>query len=153
MTTSFKALAPMAAAIGALAVALVVSGPAWADGYRHHRHDGGDRGSYVMLGSGLKHLGHYGFKKHRYSHDNSGKHRHVRKHHARKHRYEHSFKHHGGDDHVRKGYVKRNSGCHPVSKVRWDRGRKARFGGTLCYDAYGNGFIVPGSRYLIGYLY
>ena len=39
-----------------------------------------------------------------------------------------------------------------MSKHGFDRnGRPARIGGTLCYDAYGYAYVVPGSRYLIGY--
>ena len=153
MKTMSKAMAPKAAAICAFAVALVISGSAWADGYRHHRHDGGYHGSYVVLGYGLKHLGHQGFKKHRHSHYDGGKHHHYKKRHARKHRHKHRVKRHRGYGHFGKGYTRHSYGCHPVSKVKWHHGRKARFGGTMCYDAYGNGYVVPGSRYFIGYLY
>jgi len=31
-------------------------------------------------------------------------------------------------------------------------GRQARFGGTMCFDQYGRGYIMPGSQYFIGYL-
>ncbi len=41
--------------------------------------------------------------------------------------------------------------CQPVSKTGYWHGRKAKIGGTMCYDAYGNGYIVNGSRYLIHY--
>lgn len=38
--------------------------------------------------------------------------------------------------------------CHPVSKVAYRHGRGVRVGGTMCYDAYGNAYIVKGSRWL-----
>lgn len=143
-----------AMAICAFAVALTVSGSAWADGYRHHRHDGGYYGSYVVLGYGIKHLGHHSYKKRHHSHYDGGKHRHYKKRHARKHRTKRHDRHgHGGYGYAGKGYAKHSYGCHPVSKVKWHHGRKARFGGTMCYDQYGNGYVVPGSRYLVGYLY
>lgn len=42
-------------------------------------------------------------------------------------------------------------GCHRVIKTGYDGGRKARFGGTMCYDAYGKSYIVRGSRHVIHY--
>lgn len=44
-------------------------------------------------------------------------------------------------------------GCHPVTGIDYHLGHRAKVGGTLCYDAYGRAFIVPGSRYVIGFLY
>ncbi len=42
--------------------------------------------------------------------------------------------------------------CHPVTGIGRDRyGRKAKFGGTMCYDRYGNSYIVRGSRHVIHY--
>ncbi len=42
--------------------------------------------------------------------------------------------------------------CHTVSKIGYgDYGRKAKIGGTMCYDSYGNSYIVKGSRYVIHY--
>ncbi len=42
--------------------------------------------------------------------------------------------------------------CHTVSKVGYDGyGRKAKIGRTMCYDTYGNSYIVAGSRYVIHY--
>ena len=41
--------------------------------------------------------------------------------------------------------------CTPVSKITYDSyGRPLRIGGTMCFDRYGVGYIVPGSRYVIG---
>jgi|GEM_PF-2165358 len=47
------------------------------------------------------------------------------------------------------GYA--NQGCQPVSKTGYWHGRQAKIGGTMCYDGYGNGYVVQGSRYLIHY--
>lgn len=42
--------------------------------------------------------------------------------------------------------------CHPVTGIGRDRdGRKAKFGGTMCYDRYGNSYIARGSRHVIHY--
>jgi len=45
------------------------------------------------------------------------------------------------------------SACYPVKKVGYWHGRKAKIGGTACVDAYGDRYVVKGSRYLIKYLY
>jgi len=38
--------------------------------------------------------------------------------------------------------------CHPVTKVIIDNYGKYRgIAGTMCYDRYGNGYVVKGSRY------
>ena len=43
-----------------------------------------------------------------------------------------------------------SQGCHPVHKWVTDHyGKQTQIGGTKCYDAYGNGHVVPGSRYVI----
>ena len=40
--------------------------------------------------------------------------------------------------------------CHAVSKWGYDNyGQKAKISGTMCYDVYGQGYVVPGSRYII----
>ncbi len=40
--------------------------------------------------------------------------------------------------------------CHTVDKIGYDDyGRKAKIGGTMCYNSYGNSYIVKGSRYVI----
>ena len=42
--------------------------------------------------------------------------------------------------------------CHPVVGKGADHfGRRAKFGGTMCYDRYGYGYVVAGSRYVIRY--
>ena len=149
-----------ASAICAVAAVLAVSGAAWADGYRHHRHGEGYTGSYAILGYGIKQLSHHAHRLHHYKDRHRGKHHYKRHDRGRKRHYRRSGHRYGGygHGHGRKGYGKRGYAkhgydCHPVSQVKWHHGRKARFGGTLCYDRYGNGYIVPGSRYFVGYLY
>jgi len=51
----------------------------------------------------------------------------------------------------RRGAAGVGRGCHPVWKRGHWRGYPAKVGGTMCYDAYGQGFVVRGSRYLIHY--
>ena len=42
--------------------------------------------------------------------------------------------------------------CHPTSKTGYDAfGRRARIGGTMCYNRDGRPYVVEGSRYIIGY--
>ncbi len=43
--------------------------------------------------------------------------------------------------------------CHATTGTHTYQGRTARYGGTMCYDSYGRGYIAPGSRYFMGYLY
>ncbi len=42
--------------------------------------------------------------------------------------------------------------CSPIQGNGTYHGRPARFGGTHCYDRYGNGYVVPGSAQFIYYL-
>jgi len=42
--------------------------------------------------------------------------------------------------------------CHPVVGHGRDHfGRRAKFGGTMCYDRFGAGYVVAGSRHVIRY--
>lgn len=50
------------------------------------------------------------------------------------------------------GYGKRVArDCKPTTGRGAHNGRPAIFGGTFCYDANGQGYIVPGSAHFIGY--
>ena len=52
----------------------------------------------------------------------------------------------------RSGYRYNPNHCHRVSKDGYTRnGRKVKFGGTMCYDKHGRGFILNGSRHIIRY--
>jgi hypothetical protein len=42
--------------------------------------------------------------------------------------------------------------CQPTTGVGFLNGRRAEFGGTMCYDAYGNGYVLPQSQRFIRYL-
>jgi len=45
-----------------------------------------------------------------------------------------------------------DSSCHPVIGTGRDHfGRRAEFGGTMCYDRFGRGYVVADSRYVIRY--
>jgi len=48
-------------------------------------------------------------------------------------------------------YSEHGSGCHTVSKTGHHHGRLAKIGGTMCYDSYGNPYVVSGSRYVMHY--
>jgi len=42
--------------------------------------------------------------------------------------------------------------CRPTTGTAYLNGRLARFGGTMCYDGYGNAYVVSGSEHFIGYI-
>ena len=85
--------------------------------------------------------GHYGghhYKRRHYGHRRHGHHR--RHHYKRGYAARHSYGSHSG--HGRH--------CKPVHKFVPDGyGGGTKIGGTMCYDHYGNGYVVPGSRYII----
>lgn len=87
--------------------------------------------------------GHYGHGQHRYGHSGYG-------HYARKHHYypySRSYSRHSSRHSSR--HYNRGRDCHSVYKHQKDEyGSKAKINGTKCYDEYGNGYVVPGSRYL-----
>lgn len=46
-------------------------------------------------------------------------------------------------------YFRSPRGCHPVSRHVYNRfGDPIKLRGTMCYDRYGRGYIVPGSRHV-----
>lgn len=76
------------------------------------------------------------------------------------HRYWRKHGHHGVVVHAwrpvghRPSYHSRriHAACHRVVGHGYDHfGRRAKFGGTMCYDRYGKGYVVAGSRYVIRY--
>ena len=42
--------------------------------------------------------------------------------------------------------------CRPTTGTGYLNGYPAQFGGTMCFDQFGRGYITPGSEYFIGYL-
>ena len=133
-TKSARLIATAALAVGIGAIGL----PAAAEAGDDHRRHGGHHGHHKY-----KHHGHH--KHHSY-------HRH------------HGHRHHG---HWRSGFSVRIwdpypppvirhysvvRPCHPVVGHGQDRfGRPAKFGGTMCYDRFGNGYVVAGSQHIIHY--
>lgn len=76
------------------------------------------------------------------------------------HRYWRKHGHHGVVVHAwrpvghRPSYHSRriHAACHPVVGHGYDHfGRRAKFGGTMCYDRHGRGYVVVGSRHVIRY--
>lgn len=50
------------------------------------------------------------------------------------------------------GRTRYSAGCRAVTKFGFDRfGRRAKIGGTLCFDRYGNSYILSRSRHVIHY--
>ena len=107
-------------------------------------------GISISIGNG-HHYGHHNHSNH-YSHNYKRKHYYKRSY-SRKHNH-HGYgysnqhrsykKHHGYKKHVGR------YDCHAVTKwAHDDYGRKLKIGGTMCYDAYGRSYVVPGSRYVI----
>ena len=68
----------------------------------------------------------YGYKRHNYQ----------SKHYNNNYQYNRYNNHHS------------QKACHPVTKIVTDHyGRYQSIGGTMCYDNYGQGYVVTGSRY------
>lgn len=109
-------------------------------GHGHHKSHGHYRRHKHYKHRGRYKSGHW-YKNKRYRHGHKYGHGHHYKSH--KSRHGHGYKHGHG---YRKagGY-----GCHPVYKYGYHHGYKAKIGGTMCYDGYGNGYVVPGSRYVV----
>ncbi|NOX94191.1 MAG: hypothetical protein GXP04_03585 [Alphaproteobacteria bacterium] len=49
------------------------------------------------------------------------------------------------------GYNNSGYNCRKVEKDGYWHGKSALIGGTMCYDSYGQSYIVSGSRYLVSY--
>ena len=116
----------------------------WSNGYgfssRHH-------GRYER-----HHRPYFAPRRHYRGH---GRHYRDRRHHAPRY-YGHSRRHYSYTDGYRAGpryrsHVPSAAACHPVFRFGIWHGRPAKAGGTMCYNAYGNGYVVSGSRYLIHY--
>lgn len=106
-------------------------------GNSHHGHHGSHHGSSYSYGYGYRpgsygHKSRYGYGGHRRSSYSYGR-------------------AYGGGNVGRSGYY--SGGCKSVYKIDYWNGHKARIGGTECFDHYGNPYIVPGSRYIVEYLY
>ena len=87
-------------------------------------------------GNGYGEHGYYGHGQH-YSHD-----------YGYAHRYAQNSHYYGaGTASHQYGYNAGN--CHPTSKIGYFDGYQGKIGGTMCYDEYGDPYIVRGSRYLI----
>jgi len=69
---------------------------------------------------------------------------------SRRHYRRHNRRHWKHASNYDRGY---QGSCHPVKKRGYWHGNRAKIGGTACVDAYGNRYVVKGSRYLIKYLY
>lgn len=97
-----------------------------------------------------RHGGHHG---HKFKHH--GHHRH----HAYRHKhYRHGHWHSGFSIRIWEPYrpapviryYPAVRACHPVVGHGLDQfGRRAKFGGTMCYDRFGNGYVVAGSQHVI----
>ena len=103
---------------------------------------------------------HHHKRKHKHKH----KHKHWKKRHG-KHRHHWPHRHHkhqnggfflsfganGPALHIGPAPGQHARRCHGITTDGYFHGRYAKIGGTMCYDRYGNGYIVDGSRYLIHY--
>lgn len=145
-------------ALGATAIAT----PAVADG-NHNRGHGGKHGGYSSYGKSGH--GHHGGQKQKHAYKKGYKqgykngHRSSYRHH-RSRAYWRKHGHHGVSVYAwkprshRPAYTQRriHAACHPVVGNGRDHfGRRAKFGGTMCYDRFGYGYVVAGSRHVIHY--
>ncbi len=105
--------------------------------------------AHPRYGKRYGHPGRYGYRgRHhypRYGYSGRGYNRGYNRGYRRGYR-DGAFGGHGG---YKSGYAYRP--CQRVYKSGYWRGRPAQVGGTMCYDEYGNGYIVRGSRYLMHY--
>lgn len=138
-TKSAKLIAAAALALGLGAVGLPSAAEAGDDHRRHGRH-GGYHGS---------HYGGHHYNKHR-SHHRHHAHRHHRRGHWRS-----GVTVHVWDPFPPRPVIRHYPAvrpCHPVIGHGFDQfGRRAKFGGTMCYDRYGNSYVVAGSQHVIHY--
>jgi len=80
------------------------------------------------------HYDHDGYGKHHKRHAYYGHGRHYKPYRHHKSRYSNNVRKH----------------CRSTHKYRYDDyGNKVRVNGTLCYNRYGDAYIVPGSRYVV----
>ncbi len=135
--------------------AVAAAGAANAGGSGHGKHRGGQHGGghYAYGLAGV--VGHllFGGYSYSYRYGNSyGDGRDRGRGYGRRH--DHRRHGHGGYGRTgygqMPGYVVRRP-CHATSKNGYAHGRRAKIGGTMCYDNYGNAYIVAGSRHVIGY--
>lgn len=137
-TKSAKLIAAAALALGLGAVGLPSAAGAGDDHRRHGRH-GGYHGSH----NGGHHYRHRGHHRH-----------HAQRHHRRGH-WRSGVTVHVWDPFPPRPVIRHYPAvrpCHPVIGHGFDQfGRRAKFGGTMCYDRYGNSYVVAGSRHVIHY--
>ena len=96
---------------------------------------------------------HHGHGKHHNYRHHYGNSRHYNSNHYRKHNnhsyypsysYGYSSNYSGNASNYSSG-----KDCRPTHKYQYDEhGNEIRINGTLCYNSYGNAYIVPGSRYV-----
>ena len=113
-----------------------------AHGYKKYKYYGHKSGYWYKGHRG--HKGYYGKKRYKgYGHKRGYGHKG-----GYGHKAYYGKKHYGGHGHGHGHYRK---ACHPVYKYGYHNGYRAKIGGTMCYDRYGNGYVVRGSRYVIEY--
>jgi len=62
----------------------------------------------------------------------------------------HHYSSYNNDKYSNRHYRQNHQACHPVSKLKTNRyGRTTNIGGTMCYNKYGQGYIVKGSRHAL----
>jgi len=125
----------LALSAGALAFSLAFAGPATAGGGHQEQY------GYGALHAAVAGLAVYSAISH-----GRGRGGHYEGPHHSRHGGHHRDGHRGGTS----DYY-HDEGCHKVYKHGYYHGRKARIGGTQCYDSYGNPYIVQGSRYVVEY--
>lgn len=157
--------AGIAAATALFMLGTLAATPATAGGYHskhHHGYYDGHPGYHYpripfvyelgrVVGAFLPHGRYYHHSGHNYHRQG---HRHHRYHRHHRDRYYPPRRHYSHTPTYRphRSYH-RGNGCHPVTKTAYHHGRLAKIGGTMCYDAYGNPYVVSGSRYVMHYLY
>lgn len=121
----------------AVIVSLPLSQTANARGYGGH-HGHGHHGH---------HSGHYGYG-HRYNYGYGHRPYYGGSHYIRHPGYSGYATHGNYAGYPANNYVSQPNGCRQVYKNTYDEyGNPQQIGGTMCYDNYGQGYVVEGSRY------
>ncbi len=140
-----------AVALGLLGASVSTAGTALASGQDDHRRDGGyslNKYFGALLYGQPHHYSRQGYRQ-GYRNDDRRGYRDGQRHGYSK-RYTYKPKRHA-DRQGRRDYRAARP-CYATSKVGFDdHGRRARIGGTMCYNAYGTPYIVRGSRHIIHY--
>jgi len=140
-----RAILKAAAVATGLAAAAIAAAPAQAAALDHGYHDSGVSFS-ITFGSGHDSRYH-----HRYSHSDHHHYGPRKDYWGRYPSYGYGYSPFPGYDYLRRKHAYYGSACYWRVDVERYRHRYATVKSLLCYDRYGHGYVVPGSKQVIRY--